>query len=71
MNPIRQAKRFDRRGDFVRRYVPELADLEAPTIHEPWRLGESALRKRGYPMPLSNRGSGLTPSSEGLERGSL
>jgi deoxyribodipyrimidine photo-lyase len=71
MNPIRQAKRFDRGGDFVRRYVPELADLEAPTIHEPWRLGESALRKRGYPMPLNNRGSGLTPSSEGLERGSL
>ena len=38
MNPLRQAARFDRDGDYVRRYVPELASLAAPYVHEPWRL---------------------------------
>ena len=51
MNPLRQAKRFDRAGDYVRRYVPELADLDSAVIHEPWKLGESELRARSYPMP--------------------
>jgi hypothetical protein len=31
LNPLRQAARFDREGDYVRRYVPELASLTAPT----------------------------------------
>ena len=32
MNPIRQAKRFDKSGAYVRRYVPELAPPETPEI---------------------------------------
>lgn len=36
-NPLRQAARFDPAGDYVRRYVPELADLPAEDIHTPWR----------------------------------
>jgi deoxyribodipyrimidine photo-lyase len=36
-NPIRQARRFDPSGDYVRRYVPELAELEGAAVHEPWR----------------------------------
>jgi deoxyribodipyrimidine photo-lyase len=47
-NPIRQAHRFDPHGDYVRRWVPELADLAGPAIHEPWRHGG-----RGYPPPLA------------------
>ena len=35
-NPIEQGKRFDENGDYIRRYVPELAHLNAPEIHEPW-----------------------------------
>ena len=52
MNPLRQAKRFDRAGDYVRRYVPELADLNTPEIHEPWRLDASELKARGYPAAI-------------------
>jgi deoxyribodipyrimidine photo-lyase len=59
MNPLRQGKRFDPNGDFVRRYVPELADLAAPVVHEPWRLGAQELKRRGYPMALSKGASGL------------
>ena len=35
-NPIEQGKRFDKNGDYIRKYVPELAHLSADQIHEPW-----------------------------------
>ena len=35
-NPIEQGKRFDANGDYIRKYVPELAHLSADQIHEPW-----------------------------------
>lgn len=37
-NPIEQGKRFDENGDYIRKYVPELAHLSAPDIHEPWNV---------------------------------
>ena len=36
-NPVAQAKRLDPMGEYVRRYVPELAELGGSTVHEPWR----------------------------------
>jgi deoxyribodipyrimidine photo-lyase len=35
-NPVTQGLRFDPDGDYVRRYVPELRDLEGAGAHEPW-----------------------------------
>jgi deoxyribodipyrimidine photo-lyase len=52
MNPLRQAQRFDPAGDYVRRYVPELAGLPAAHVHTPWRLDAGARRRLGYPDPL-------------------
>ncbi|MBA2331646.1 MAG: deoxyribodipyrimidine photo-lyase [Actinobacteria bacterium] len=49
-NPTLQAKRLDPRGDYVRRYVPELAGVEGGSIHEPWKLG--LLRPADYPEPI-------------------
>jgi deoxyribodipyrimidine photo-lyase len=48
LNPLRQAERFDPHGDYVRRYVPELATIPGRAIHEPWRLRE----RLDYPAPL-------------------
>jgi deoxyribodipyrimidine photo-lyase len=53
LSPLRQAARFDRDGDYVRRYVPELAGLAAPLIHAPWRLPGSQCSRLGYPDALS------------------
>ncbi len=50
MNPLRQARRFDPSGDYVRRYVPELSALDPPHIHTPWHL--PAHQHPGYPDPL-------------------
>jgi len=35
-NPITQGEKFDPAGDYVRRWVPELARMPAPYIHKPW-----------------------------------
>jgi deoxyribodipyrimidine photo-lyase len=44
---MRQARRFDPDGHYVRRYVPELEALEGPSVHEPWNA-QPALA-RDYP----------------------
>ena len=46
-NPIEQGKRFDENGDYIRRYVPELAHLSAAEIHEPWLFLDGY--SKGYP----------------------
>ncbi|WP_214106441.1 cryptochrome/photolyase family protein [Acrocarpospora catenulata] len=38
LNPLRQSKRFDPEGDYIRRYVPELEHLSPREIHEPRSL---------------------------------
>jgi deoxyribodipyrimidine photo-lyase len=50
-NPVTQGERFDPDGDYVRRWVPELAAFEGKTIHTPWADPER-LRASGYPKPM-------------------
>ncbi|MBX6769737.1 MAG: deoxyribodipyrimidine photo-lyase, partial [Actinomadura rubrobrunea] len=52
MNPLRQAAKYDRSGDYVRTYVPELADVPAPHVHHPWTLPDEARRSIAYPPPI-------------------
>jgi deoxyribodipyrimidine photo-lyase len=56
LNPLRQAARFDPRGDYVRRYVPELASLSAPYVHTPWKLSPRHRSQLRYPNPLAGLG---------------
>jgi deoxyribodipyrimidine photo-lyase len=48
-NMIRQAHRFDPDGEYVRRYVPELAGVADGRVHELWAMER---RPRGYPAPI-------------------
>jgi deoxyribodipyrimidine photo-lyase len=48
-NPIKQGIDQDPDGIFIREWVPELADMPAKYIHQPWRH-ESLMN--GYPMPI-------------------
>jgi len=50
MNPTTQGLRFDPHGDYVRRWVPELAALEGNSVHEPWELGGLELAAAGVLM---------------------
>jgi deoxyribodipyrimidine photo-lyase len=37
-NPVTQGREHDPDGDYVRRWVPELAGVPGPGVHEPWKL---------------------------------
>ena len=49
MSPLSQSKRFDEKGDFIRKFVPELKDLDNKSIHEPTSEQREAC---GYPEPV-------------------
>jgi deoxyribodipyrimidine photo-lyase len=57
-NPVTQSRRFDPDGDFIRRYLPQLAGLTGAAIHAPWLAKPDALEKAGvvlgedYPLPV-------------------
>ncbi len=46
-NPVLQGRRFDPRGDYVRRWIPELARVPTAAIHSPWTLSASELQSCG------------------------
>ncbi|RMI39806.1 cryptochrome/photolyase family protein [Streptomyces triticirhizae] len=57
LNPLTQARRFDPNGDYVRRWVPELAEIPGRKAHQPWRLPEPE-RPADYPEPIVDLATG-------------
>ncbi|KAK4804525.1 hypothetical protein SAY86_004342 [Trapa natans] len=57
-NPQFEGYKFDPQGEYVRRWLPELARLPTEWIHHPWNAPESVLQAAGielgsnYPMPI-------------------
>jgi deoxyribodipyrimidine photo-lyase len=54
LNPVTQARRFDPKGDYVRRWVPELAEagLRGAEVHQPWLLSKGRRAGLNYPKRL-------------------
>ena len=52
LNPLRQAERYDPTGDYVRRYLPELHDIQGPAVHQPWKLDPPHRARLDYPDPI-------------------
>ncbi|GAA2724278.1 cryptochrome/photolyase family protein [Cellulomonas aerilata] len=54
-NPVVQGEKFDPDGDYVRRYVPELAHLPGAAVHQPWRVLDGYAG--GYPERVVDHGA--------------
>jgi deoxyribodipyrimidine photo-lyase len=57
-NPVTQSEKFDPEGKFIRRYLPQLAQLPDKFIHAPWTASPLVMEAAGvtlgkdYPWPL-------------------
>jgi deoxyribodipyrimidine photo-lyase len=63
-NPVLQGEKFDPDGTYVRRWVPELAELPVSLIHQPWTAtpleleGAGVSLGRTYPQRLVDHRAG-------------
>lgn len=54
-NPLLQSEKFDKDGEYIRKWVPELAGIEGNAVHDPYGRGKGKeAEKAGYPKPMVN-----------------
>jgi deoxyribodipyrimidine photo-lyase len=60
-NPVLQGQKFDPEGNYIGRFVPELANVPTKFIHEPHKMSATDMRDYGcaigrdYPRPIVDR----------------
>ncbi|MFC5576943.1 cryptochrome/photolyase family protein [Lysobacter niabensis] len=63
-NPVLQAQKFDPRGDYIARWVPELAPLAPAQRHQPW----TGAVPRGYVEPMVDLAESRKAALDALAR---
>ena len=55
-NPILQGEKFDKDGDYVKKWIPELRKVPKKFIHKPWELNDENILtlNEDYPSPVVN-----------------
>lgn len=59
-NPITQGEKFDKSGEYIRKYVKELQDVDVTYLHTPFKMSKSEQKKSSctigidYPYPTVN-----------------
>jgi deoxyribodipyrimidine photo-lyase len=57
-NPVLQSQKFDPQGKYIRRWLPELAQVPGKFIHTPWKMPDEIQNQancrigRDYPPPV-------------------
>lgn len=63
-NPVLQGEKFDRAGDYVRLFVPELSRMPDTFIHQPWNAPNPP---RNYPAPIIDLAFGRIRALDALK----
>jgi deoxyribodipyrimidine photo-lyase len=68
-----QSEKFDKDGEYIRKWMPELKDIKGTAIHDPYGRGKgSEAKKAGYPERIVDHKEGrdrcLARYKEGLGR---
>ena len=59
-NPIAQGEKFDKNGEYTKKFIPELKNMPSEYLFKPWKTPESLLKSAGvvlgltYPKPIVN-----------------
>ena len=73
-NPVLQSQKFDPRGNFIRRWLPELRNVPDDYIHQPWKMPPEVQRRAGchigrdYPAPIVEHAFGRQRTLEAFKR---
>ncbi len=73
-NPILQGEKFDPKGNYIRRFVPELKNLPDKFLHAPWMASPEVLQKAGiklgvtYPKPVVDHAQARKQALEAFHR---
>ncbi len=53
-NPILQGEKFDKDGDYVKKWLPELKNVPKKFVHKPWEINDEKILNIGkkYPYPI-------------------
>lgn len=51
-NPVHQGWKYDKKGEYVKTWLPELANVPPFIVQAPWLLGEEKLVELSYPQPV-------------------
>lgn len=79
-NIVKQSNDYDPNGEYVKHWLPELAQVPAPLVHEPWRLSKADQERYGvrighdascdYPTPVKGNWQGRGPHQDQSRGGS-
>nr|XP_042908256.1 cryptochrome-1 [Parasteatoda tepidariorum] len=70
VSPVTYLRRFDRSGNYIKKYIPELKNMPTQFVFEPWlaplSIQESAgcILGKDYPLPIVNHDMAATKSTE-------
>ena len=73
-NIVKQSNDYDPKGEYIRHWIPELAQVPAPFVHEPWKLSKVDQERYGvrigndascdYPTPPRGNWQGRGPNQD-------
>ena len=67
-NPMSQGQKFDPEGEYVRRYVPELAGVKGADVHDLASLPPLARARIDYPEPIVDLGASRARAIEVFQK---